>query len=82
MAPKKEFATYLGTEIFGPNVAVTIVKNLDEAIEEANKTDYGLVVSVFTKDKKAYEKVFQETKTGLVNWNRSTVGSSSKLPFF
>ncbi|MBI3019525.1 MAG: aldehyde dehydrogenase family protein [Deltaproteobacteria bacterium] len=81
LSPKKDSSTYLETEIFGPNVAVTIVKNLDEAIEEANKTDYGLVVSVFTKDKKAYEKVFQGTKTGLVNWNRSTVGGSSKLPF-
>ena len=81
LSPKKDFSTYLGTEIFGPNVAVKIVKNLDDAIEEANKTDYGLVVSVFTKDKTAYEKVFHETKTGLVNWNRSTVGGSSKLPF-
>ncbi len=81
LSPKKEFSTYLETEIFGPNVAITIVKNVDDAIEEANKTDYGLVVSVFTKDKKAYEKVFQETKTGLVNWNRATVGGSSKLPF-
>ncbi len=81
LSPKKDFSTYLGTEIFGPNVAVKIVKNLDEAIEEANKTEYGLVVSVFTKNKKAYEKVFHETKTGLVNWNRSTVGGSSRLPF-
>ena len=80
-ASQKDFPTYLGTEIFGPNVAVKILRNLDEAIEEANKTEYGLVVSVFTKDKKAYEKVFHETKTGLVNWNRSTVGGSSKLPF-
>ncbi|HBQ20668.1 MAG: N-succinylglutamate 5-semialdehyde dehydrogenase [Deltaproteobacteria bacterium GWA2_38_16] len=78
---KKESSMYLETEIFGPSVAIHIVKDIEEAIEEANRTTFGLVVSVFTKDKKAYEKVFEKTKTGLVNWNRSTVGASSKLPF-
>lgn len=81
MKPAKKTDIYINTEIFGPSVGVIIVKNVDEAIEEANKTDYGLAVSVFTNDEKAYQKVFNETKTGIVNWNRSTAGASSKLPF-
>lgn len=74
-------SVFLNTEIFGPSVGVVVVDSLEEAIQEANKTDYGLVVSVFTKDKSAYEKVFRETRTGIVNLNRSTAGASSKLPF-
>lgn len=77
----KKSSTYLENEIFGPNVAVIIVKNIEDAIEEANRCSYGLVTSVFTNEKKSYEAVFQNAKTGLVNWNRSTVGGSSKLPF-
>ncbi len=79
--PKDPPGTYLTTEIFGPSVGIVVVKGIDEAIQEANKTDYGLVVSVFTKDRRHYEKVFHESKAGLVNWNRSTVGGSSRLPF-
>ena len=72
---------YLNTEIFGPSVAIIIVKNIDEAIAEANRSDFGLAVSVFTKDRKNYDTVFQETKVGIVNWNRATSGASAKLPF-
>ena len=81
MKPSMRTSIYLSTEIFGPSVGVIVVKNIDEAIEEANRTDYGLAVSVFTKDKRSYEHVFRETKAGIVNWNRSTSGGSPKLPF-
>lgn len=79
--PRDPAGIYLTTEIFGPTVGIIVVKGIDEAIHEANKTDYGLVVSVFTKDRRIYDQVFHETKVGLVNWNRSTVGGSSRLPF-
>lgn len=69
------------TELFAPSVSIYIVNNIDEAIEIANQTTYGLVLSVFTSSEKSYEKAFQLSRTGLVNWNTGTVGSSSKLPF-
>ncbi len=37
-------------EIFGPVLPVQAVDNLDEAIELANDSEYGLTSSVFTKD--------------------------------
>jgi aldehyde dehydrogenase (NAD+) len=37
-------------EIFGPALALTPFDELDEAIELANATDYGLVAGVFTRD--------------------------------
>ncbi|OGQ17671.1 MAG: N-succinylglutamate 5-semialdehyde dehydrogenase [Deltaproteobacteria bacterium RIFCSPHIGHO2_02_FULL_40_11] len=73
--------TYLQSEIFGPSLGILIADSLEEAISLSNQTDYGLVTSVFTKDRASYETVFQNSKTGLINWNRSTVGASSKLPF-
>jgi len=37
-------------EIFGPVMQITRFKNLDEVIERAHDTEYGLAASVFTKD--------------------------------
>src|SRR3990167_1727365 len=74
-------SVYQQTEIFGPNVAFFPVDGLEEAIEIANQSSYGLALSIFTASQQAYEKAFELSKTGLVNWNTSTVGASSKLPF-
>ncbi len=74
-------SVYQQTEIFGPNVAIYPFEDLREATELANATHYGLVFSVFTKSKENYEKLSDELRAGLINWNRSTVGASSRLPF-
>lgn len=72
---------YQKTEIFGPNVAIYTVNDIDEAIALNNSSSYGLVMSVFSKDKALYERAALRARVGLVNWNRSTVGASSKMPF-
>lgn len=69
------------TEIFAPSVSFYIVDNLEDAIEIANDTSYGLALSVYTASEESYEKAFHLSRTGIVNWNSSTVGASSKLPF-
>ncbi len=69
------------TELFAPSVAILGAEDLDEAIEQANVTQYGLVTSVFTRSREIYEKCQEELEVGLVNWNKSTVGASSRLPF-
>jgi succinylglutamic semialdehyde dehydrogenase len=74
-------SVYQQTEIFGPNVAIIPVDDLDHAIQLANCTHYGLVASVFSKNRKNFEKCFDELDMGLINWNKSTVGASSRLPF-
>lgn len=74
-------SVYQKTEIFGPNVAIYTVDDYDKALEINNSTGFGLVMSVFTKDKSLYEKALLDAQVGLVNWNRSTNGASSKLPF-
>jgi succinylglutamic semialdehyde dehydrogenase len=74
-------SVYQKSEIFGPNVAVYSVAELEEALSINNSTGYGLVTSIFSKDQKVYDYVFEQSRSGLVNWNRTTNGASSKLPF-
>ncbi len=74
-------SVYQQTELFAPNLSIQSVSSLDEAVALANVTQYGLVTSVFTKTRKIFESASEELDCGLVNWNRGTVGASSKLPF-
>ncbi|MFK7760353.1 MAG: aldehyde dehydrogenase family protein [Phycisphaerales bacterium] len=68
-------------EVFGPLLRITTVKNLDEAIEQANATRYGLSAAIFTADKKSQERFVAECRAGCLNINCGTAGASSKLPF-
>lgn len=74
-------SVYQKTEIFGPNVAVYKVKDLDQTLNLVNQSSYGLSSAIFTKDKKNYERAVSKLDVGLLNWNRTTNGSSSRLPF-
>ncbi|ODS51109.1 MAG: N-succinylglutamate 5-semialdehyde dehydrogenase, partial [Bdellovibrio sp. SCN 50-8] len=74
-------SVYQKTEIFGPNVAIHRVNDFDQTMMAVNSTGFGLVAALFTKNKALYEKALLECKVGLLNWNRTTNGASSKLPF-
>lgn len=74
-------SVYQQTEIFGPNVCIYSYDTHEEAVELANATQYGLVFSIFSRNKEAYGKIAEDLNAGLINWNRSTVGASSRLPF-
>jgi succinylglutamic semialdehyde dehydrogenase len=68
-------------EVFGPFLRICTIKNLDEAIEQANATSFGLAASIFTKDSSAIERFQHEVRAGCINVNTGTAGASSKLPF-
>lgn len=72
---------YQKSEIFAPNVAIYRSRDFDETLEIVNSTGFGLVMALFTKDKALYEKALLEARVGLLNWNRTTNGASSRLPF-
>jgi succinylglutamic semialdehyde dehydrogenase len=72
---------FLTSEIFGPNVTFIPYKEIEEAIEIVNHSEYGLAASLFASDPKLYELCVRDLDVGLVNFNKSTVGASSKLPF-
>lgn len=68
-------------EIFGPLLQVIYVNTLDEAIDEANRTQYGLSASILTDNKDAFERFYDRARAGLVNWNKPTTGASYAAPF-
>ncbi len=74
-------SVYTQTELFAPNVAIVGVDDLEEAIELANVTEYGLVASVFTSQRELFLRAYDELDFGLINWNKMSIGASSKLPF-
>lgn len=72
---------YLDEELFGPDLCVEIVEDLDEAIARTNALPYGLSNAIFTVDPQKLERFYALTKSGCLNWNRSTNNASGKLPF-
>jgi succinylglutamic semialdehyde dehydrogenase len=74
-------SVYQRTEIFGPNVAVYTVEDFDDALAITNAGGFGLVAALFSKDASLYQQALIEARVGLLNWNRTTNGASSRLPF-
>jgi succinylglutamic semialdehyde dehydrogenase len=68
-------------EVFAPMLRYCVVSSLEEAIEQAGATRYGLAASIFTRDRVAAERFVHEVRAGCINVNTGTAGASSKLPF-
>ncbi len=68
-------------EVFGPYLRIAVVDSLDDAIEQASATRYGLAASIFTRSEEAARRFLVEARAGCVNVNAGTAGASSKLPF-
>jgi succinate-semialdehyde dehydrogenase/glutarate-semialdehyde dehydrogenase len=76
---KKGTAAY-SEEIFGPVLCVYSVKNVDEAVELANDTEFGLGGTVFGTDTRKAVEVARKIDTGMVYINHVT-GIGPELPF-
>ncbi|HPI39989.1 MAG TPA: succinylglutamate-semialdehyde dehydrogenase [Pseudobdellovibrionaceae bacterium] len=74
-------SVYQKSEIFGPNVALFQVGEFEEVMSIVNSTGFGLCMALFTENKALYEKAQFHARVGLLNWNRTTNGASSRLPF-
>jgi succinylglutamic semialdehyde dehydrogenase len=72
---------FIQEEIFGPNCFFIPYDTIEEAIQIANSTEYGLAASVFTRDQQVYQLCLRDIDAGLINLNRSTVGATARLPF-
>jgi aldehyde dehydrogenase (NAD+) len=68
-------------EVFGPVVAVVSVKSLDEAIELANASEYGLSAALFTKDLSSADQFLRRIETGQAAVNLPTSGWDVHQPF-
>jgi acyl-CoA reductase-like NAD-dependent aldehyde dehydrogenase len=67
-------------EVFGPVLPVWRVEDLDEAIERANDTDYGLGSSIWTRDAVAIDRATRELEAG-VTWVNQLHYGFDELPF-
>jgi acyl-CoA reductase-like NAD-dependent aldehyde dehydrogenase len=76
-APDSRLAT---EEVFGPVLPVWRVSSLDEAIERANDTPYGLGSSVWTHDVRVINRVSLEVDAGMTWVNQNHFGYD-ELPF-
>jgi len=68
-------------ELFGPILQVIRVNDFDEAIAEANNTRYGLSAALVGGSAEEYNQFWSNSRAGIVNWNKMTVGASSEAPF-
>ncbi|CAG8756766.1 24212_t:CDS:2, partial [Gigaspora margarita] len=75
-----ENMTIMQDEIFGPVTCIAKFKTIDEVIEKANLTKYGLAAAVFTNNIIKAVKLSKEIKAGTVWVNQYMEGDSS-LPF-
>jgi succinate-semialdehyde dehydrogenase / glutarate-semialdehyde dehydrogenase len=67
-------------EFFGPVASIFRVKNIDEAIQIANDSRFGLGASAWTKDPAETERFINELEAGMVFLNKM-VASDPRVPF-
>ncbi|KAJ4296369.1 hypothetical protein N0V90_006414 [Kalmusia sp. IMI 367209] len=68
-------------ESFGPVMALTTVSSEEEAVELANRSQYGLSASVFTRDLRKGLAIARKLESGAVHINSMTIHDEVALPF-
>lgn len=61
--------SYMLEETFGPVLFIQVVDSIDEAIENANSTDFGLTASIWSSSKQAAERIALRLVAGTVYHN-------------
>jgi succinate-semialdehyde dehydrogenase/glutarate-semialdehyde dehydrogenase len=67
-------------EIFGPVIAVRVAADEDDAIAQANDTEFGLVAYVYTRNGARQQRVAEALEAGMVGVNEGLV-STAQAPF-
>lgn len=67
-------------EIFGPVICVLPFEDIDEVIQRANDTDYGLVAGVWTSDLAKVHRMTNELQAGTV-WVNTFGNLDNEMPF-
>ncbi|HZT92704.1 MAG TPA: aldehyde dehydrogenase family protein [Gaiellaceae bacterium] len=68
-------------EVFGPVVTVTRVSDLDEAIEQANATRYGLQAAIFSTDVRTCLDAARRLEFGGVTVNEAPTFRTDQMPY-
>lgn len=67
-------------EYFAPVLAVAEIRNLEEAIQQANASEYGLTAGIFTRDDQERERFFEEIEAGVAYCNRRGGATTGAWP--
>jgi len=67
-------------ETFGPLLPIMRVKDLDEALEKANASEFGLGSSIFTRDMAKAQRAIDELEAGYT-WVNAVQIAHDELPF-
>ncbi len=70
----------LQNESFGPVAPICRVKSFDEAIELANRSDYGLGANLYTRDTDETFRAVREIQSGIL-WINAPLLDNDALPF-
>ena len=80
LADVPDEARLMQEEIFGPIAAIRTVRSLDEALEIANNTEFGLNAYAFTSSLKSARKIADGLRSGMVTIN-SFSPAMTEVPF-
>jgi succinate-semialdehyde dehydrogenase/glutarate-semialdehyde dehydrogenase len=80
LAGVAEDARLMSEEIFGPVAPVATFKSDEQALDAANRTEYGLVAYVYTRDLARALSVCERLESGMVGLNQGVV-SNPAAPF-
>ncbi len=68
-------------EHFGPLLKVIRYTEFDDAIKQANATQFGLSAGLFSDNADKFDHFYRHIRAGIVNWNKQLTGASSAAPF-
>ncbi len=68
-------------EAFGPAAVIVKVKDLDEIIEIANNSNFGLSSAIITNDVTASQRLIEEIESGMIHVNGPTIQDEAHIPF-
>jgi succinate-semialdehyde dehydrogenase / glutarate-semialdehyde dehydrogenase len=80
LADVPEEAELMAEEIFGPVAPIATFAGEEQAIAAANRTQYGLVAYVYTRDLARALRVCERLETGMIGLNQGVV-SNPAAPF-
>lgn len=68
-------------EIFGPLLQIIRAADFNAALDEANRTAFGLAAGLLSDRRELFDIFVRRVRAGVVNWNRPLTGASAQLPF-
>ncbi len=73
-------STLFRTELFAPLLAIGEISSFEEAIAEANRTEYGLTAGIFSGSEEEVARFFEEIEAGVCYANKRTGATTGAWP--